>query len=210
MSPSMVARRPIALDVPVRVTSRNARPRTSSVPLKVSPQSPLSTGTDFAGEDGLVQQDTASLSERAVGRDAVASLEAHPVARHQGLRREADQSAVSEDPRVGAGERFQSRQGGFGPVLLIEAERRVEHEDHPDGGRFDRLGLHAFVQPEREVEGEGEQKDVDERARELSQKAPPRGIGNPFGQCVRPDAGEAFGRVGSGQSVHRCAMRVRQ
>ena len=46
ISPSIVARRPIALVAPVRVISRKVFPRTTSVPLKALSPAALSTGTD--------------------------------------------------------------------------------------------------------------------------------------------------------------------
>ena len=80
------------------------------------------------------------------------------------MRRETDELAVAEHPCLRSSQGLQPRQGGLGPLFLIEAERRVEQEDQADGGRFDRPGVRAFVQPEAEVEGEREQQDVDERA----------------------------------------------
>ena len=45
----------------------------------------LVDGDGFAGQDGFIQHGAASVHERAVGRDAVAGFEAHPVAGNQRL-----------------------------------------------------------------------------------------------------------------------------
>ena len=85
------------------------------------------------------------------------------------------------DARLRASERPQPRQGGFGPLFLIEAEHRVDQQDQADGGRFDRPGVRAFIDPEAEIEGQREQQDVDQRALELTHKPAPERIRGVFG-----------------------------
>ena len=68
--------------------------------------------------------------------------------------------------------------------------------------------VRAFVQPDAEIEGESEQQDVNERARELTQQAAPERIGWPLGQRVRPDAGEPFGRNRGREPAHGVLYRA--
>jgi hypothetical protein len=141
-----------------------------------------------------------SVKERAVGGDAVTCLQAHPVAWNQVLSRKADEMAVAEHPRLRSGESLQPRQSGFGPLLLIETERRIEQQDEADRARFDRPRLRAFVNPDPEVKGECKQQDVDQGACELVEKTTPDGIRDPLRQRVRTKAGEPFGRFGCRES----------
>ena len=166
----------------------------------------LVEGHGFASEDGFIQQDAVSVYQRSVGWDPVTGLKAHPVPRNQGLYGEADEVAVAKHPRPGSSQRLQPSERGFGPLFLIEAERRIEQENESDGARFNRPGVRAFIEPEAEIKDEGEQQDVDQWALELTQEAAPEWIRRPLGQRVRPDMGEPSGGFGGGESVHRDAM----
>ena len=143
MSPSMVARRPMALEAPVRVTSRCVFPRTSNVPLKASSPSPLSTGSDSP-----VSTDSSSRAPRASARVPSAGIsipgfEAHPVARDQRMGREPDELPIAKDPCLSSGQRFQPRKRRFGPLFLIETEARIEQEDQRNRHGLNRPGLSA-------------------------------------------------------------------
>jgi len=166
----------------------------------------LVDGDGFARENGFIQHGAASIHERPVCWDAVAGFEAHPVAGNQGMCRKTDELAIAEYPCLGSSQGLQPSQGRFGPLFLIEAERRVEQEDQTDGRRFDWPGVRAFVEPEAEIKDEGEQQDVDERTLELTHEPAPERIGRLLGQGVRPDARESFGGFSGRKSVHRDAM----
>ena len=174
----MVARRPIALD--------RTGPRHLEIGLAADEQRAaerlvavaLVDGDGFAREDGFIQHGAARVHQRAVCRDAVARFEPHPVAGNQGMCRKTDEMAIAENPCLRASQRLQPRQGGFGPLFLIETERRVEQEDQADGRRFDGPGVRAFVDPEAEIKGKGEQQDVDQRTLELTHEPTPERIGS--------------------------------
>ena len=163
----------------------------------------LVDGDGFAGEDGLIQHGAASVHRacRLPGRGR--RLRGVPSRRERAAcvgRRTSWPSR--RHPGLGASQRLQPSQGRFGPLFLIEAERRVEQQDQADGRRFDGPGVRAFVEPEAEIEGEREQQDVDQRTLELTHEPAPERIGSVLGQGVRPDARESFGGFSGGKSVH--------
>jgi hypothetical protein len=62
--------------------------------------------------------------------------------------------AIANDPGLRTSQRLQPRQGGFGPLFLIEAERCVEQQNQTNGCRFNRPCVSAFLCPEPDIEGQ--------------------------------------------------------
>ena len=203
MSPSIVARRPIALSGPGSrdLQERLAADEQGAAERLVSLS--FVDGNRLSGEDGFVEHGSVRIAEDAVGRDAVARLESHPITGHEGLRREPNELTVAKHPRLRPRQRFEPRQRCFGALLLVEAESGVEQEDQADGGRLDRPAVRALVHPEPEIEREREQQDEDQRTVELTQEAPPERLGRLLRKRIRSKPCESFSGFRCREAVHR-------
>ena len=148
----------------------------------------LVDGQGFAGQDRLVRHHALAFDQAAVGRDAVAGLDAGDVAGNELVRRDLHQHSVAHDPYGRHGKRLEARQRLLGLAFLVGAETGVEDEDE---ARWQwtsiRNLLGAFVQPEGQIEGEREQQNVDERALELAEQPLPEAnrLRLPAGHSVR-------------------------
>ena len=127
----------------------------------------LVDGQGFAGQDQLVRHHALALDQTAVGRNAVAGLDAGDVARNELVRWDLHQRSIALDPCGRHGERLEAGQCLLGLALLVGAKTGVENENEADGDGFERNLLGAFVQPEGKIKGEREQQNIDERALEL-------------------------------------------
>ncbi len=167
--PSHGTRRPGASDVEHGVAAHEQGAAESLV------AGVLVDGDGLARQERLVQHRAAGLCQQAIGRNAVASLDAHAIARHELVHGEAHEMAVAQDPGLRPCHRLEPCQRRLGSLLLVETESRVQHQDQTDGTGFHRPAVGAFVDPHRHVEGQGEQQDVDEWTGELRQQpSPPR------------------------------------
>ena len=153
-------------------------------------------------QDGFVQHGAVGLGDDAIGRHAIARLDADAVAGHDRLHGDPLQAAVTQDPGLRPREHLESGERRLGAVLLIQTEGRIEQQDDADGRRLDRPAPGPLVDPHPGVEDQGEEQDVDQGTRELGQQAAPHGHGRPFGQRVGANPVQQCRRLGDGESRH--------
>jgi hypothetical protein len=140
----------------------------------------------LAGQRGLLDPQVDRLEQAQVGRDVVAGLQEDDVARHQLGGRDGDAVAVAQGLGVRRGQLLQGSQGLLGPLLLDDAEHRVEHDDRHDRGRLD-----VIAEQGRDQRGR-DQQDDDEVVELVPQQGPEAGPGRLaqlVGTVVRQPAG---------------------
>ena len=125
--------------MPVAVTIISPRPRVTAVfmnamhepvaererRLRVSPRR-LRGRDAFAGQRGFLDLEGRGDEQAAVGRDAVARLDQHDVARHQLARVDLDRLAVAAHAGDVLHHLLERGQAGLGLGLLVHAQHRVE------------------------------------------------------------------------------------
>jgi hypothetical protein len=98
--------------------------------------------------------------------------------------------AVAERPRERRRQLSQARERLLGAMLLERPEARVEEEHRRDGDPLDGPAVGSLVDPQAEVEREGEEQDVDERVLELPDEPAPQRRGLRLGESVGAVRGE--------------------
>ena len=202
ISPSIVARRPIALDRAGAGDLEEGLPADDQRAAERLVSRRLVHGHRLARENGFIDHGAVGVDERAVGRHAVAGLEPDPVARDEVGAGHPHEVSVAQDPGLGGGERLEACQGRLGSLFLIEAEGRVEQQDHGDGQGLDGPPVRALVDPQARIEDEREEQDVDERALKLADEATPHRVGRAFRQRVRTDLHQPRRRLCCRESRH--------
>ncbi len=131
----------------------------------------------LAGERGLLDLQAHRFDQAQVRRHDVARLEEHEIAGHQFAGRDVRDLAVADDARVRRAEPAQRGHGAFGPVLLDEADHRVQdHDDHDRDGVL-RLAHHPGNHRRH-------QQHDDHEVGELARQHQPRRAAFALGQLV--------------------------
>ena len=134
-------------------------------------------GDRLPGERRLVHPQTRRLEEPEVGGHNAAGLEQDDIPRHQlGGQHGADVPAAKHRG-VGRGHGLEGLHGALGPVLLDEADHRVEHDDGDDGDGV--CGLADQPRNHRR-----DQQDEDHEILELVDEHPPWGPPPSLGEHV--------------------------
>ena len=200
--------RPISVSIAVAVTTISPRPRVTVVFMyAMSWRSPSGTSSRSIASIDFVEGSLSPVSA-ACSISSVFAASSRPSA---GIRSPASNSTTSPGTSASASRftsfavaagsgvrdehRAQRREGVFGPVLLHEADHRVQQHDdeHDDGG----------LQLARHGEGHhrGGDQDEDEQIGELGEESSPCRHPHGLGERVRPVPGGAGGHLGGGEAV---------
>src|SRR5829696_10501291 len=106
----------------------------------------------LAGQERLVDRESARVDKRAVGDELVAGLDADDVAGDDLVRRQLDDAAVADDPGARRDQEREPVQGLLGLQLLANPDRGVDDGDQPE----------KSIRPEAEREDQDEE-DADDR-----------------------------------------------
>ena len=114
------------------VTAPAARPVATTVPASSLLADGPADRHRLAGQRGLVELQPVRLDQQQVGRDDVAGLEPHQVARHHVGGGDRQVPAVADHPGGGRGELVQRRDRPVRADLLGHADGGVHHHDQDD------------------------------------------------------------------------------
>ena len=123
------------------------------------------------------------------------TLDADDIPRDEIDRGALHEHAIARDPGVRGGQGLELAQRVVRANLLKGAEPGIEQDDRGDDEPLDRPPTPVHVGPDREIEGHGEQEDVDEGALELLDEAQPERRGGGLGQGVGAMLGEEARRL---------------
>jgi len=137
----------------------------------------LLDGNRFAAQHRFVGHDPTAVEELPVRRQALPSFDPHEIPGHERASRHAYEPPATNGPRERRRQRAQLRQCLLRAKLLERAQPRVEQEHDRDDRALDGPSFEAVVEPVADVEQDGEDEHVDERAPELAHEAEPHGIG---------------------------------
>ena len=148
----------------------------------------------FAGEGGLLDPEIHGLDQAYVGRNRVARLEHHHIARRERARGDLPRRPVAHDAHRGHRQLLERGNGPLGAVLLKEAEQSEEHDDRENGARFE-----VLAEDERE-DGRGDE-DQHHDGRELLPENPPQASRTGLDQFVRAVPRQTRGGLGAGKAA---------
>ena len=148
----------------------------------------------LAGQRRLVDLEGRCREQPAVGRDEVAGLDVHDVARDQLLHRELDEPAVA--PGLGLDDQHLLEGGDARRclALLVEAHRGVEQ------GQADQHDARRDLVGEEQAQDAGRQQDDLHRVLVLAEEGLPARLLGGLGELVRPERGAPGLRLGGRQA----------
>ncbi len=84
------------------------------------------------GQQRLVQLESVRRAHDTVGGNLVPRTQLEEIVEHDLLHRDLAYGAIPHDPRDGRVQHGEPVEGALGPVLLHDADERVDHEHDPE------------------------------------------------------------------------------
>jgi hypothetical protein len=161
----------------------------------------LAYGMGFAGQRRLGHFGVVRHQHAAIGGNPVARLEQHEVARHQFLGGNFQNPSAAPHPGVLRQHLLQRGQRRLGAVLLIEAQRGVEHHHDQDHHR-------VLEVADRRRQHDGAEQHHHQHVFELVEKLEPRRARLFLGELVGAVTGQPLRRLVGGQPPGRVGLEV--